>query len=223
MTRAAGRCQRPTPSRSCGSARSSPAGRAATRTPTPTSPLSAGHPRRADGFAGAQHPGIVFATARLARGGPRLGRSGARRRRRRSRSDERRADRSGRRRSRRRPVRRVRRCTARAQGLLHAGPPRLAVRLAWVSAELAMATGDGATAVGHAERAVELLRALGSARHSVKSDVVLAAALCSDGLLDRSRAGGRRRAGHHAATRLGPAELGVGVPARRNRQREPLR
>ena len=35
-------------------------------------------------------------------------------------------------------------------------PGRLPVRLAWVSAELAMFTGDGAAAVGHAERAVEL-------------------------------------------------------------------
>ena len=76
----------------------------------------------------------------------------------------------------------------RAQGLLEDGPPRLAVRLSWVSAELAMATGAGATAVGHAERAGELAAALGSARHSVKSKVVLAAALCSDDRLDRSRA-----------------------------------
>src|SRR4030088_560952 len=60
-------------------------------------------------------------------------------------------------------------------------PPRLPVRLAWVSAELAMVTGDGATAVGHAERAIELAAALGSARHAVKSDMVLAAALCSAG------------------------------------------
>ena len=75
-----------------------------------------------------------------------------------------------------------------ARGLLDKGPPRLAVRLAWVSAELAMATGDGATAVAHAEHAVELSGALGSARHRVKSDVVLAAALCSDGRLDHSRA-----------------------------------
>ncbi len=52
--------------------------------------------------------------------------------------------------------------------------------------------GDGATAVGHAERAVELAAALGSARHRVKSDVVLAAALCSAGELDASRRGGRR-------------------------------
>ena len=50
-----------------------------------------------------------------------------------------------------------------------------------------MATGDGASAVGHAERAVELAAALGSTRHSVKSEVVLAAALCSNGLVDRSR------------------------------------
>ena len=61
-----------------------------------------------------------------------------------------------------------------------ARPRDCAVRLAWVSAELAMVTGDGAAAVGHAERAVELAAALGSARHAVKSDVVLAAALCSE-------------------------------------------
>jgi hypothetical protein len=76
----------------------------------------------------------------------------------------------------------------RVAGLLDDGSPRLAVRLAWVSAELAMATGDGATAVPHAEWAVERARAFGSARHSVKSEVVLAAALCCDGRLDRSRA-----------------------------------
>jgi hypothetical protein len=75
----------------------------------------------------------------------------------------------------------------RAQSLLGDGPPRPAVRLAWVSAELAMAIGDGAAAVRHAERAVELAAAFGSIRHSAKSNVVLAAALCSDGLLDRSR------------------------------------
>jgi hypothetical protein len=62
-----------------------------------------------------------------------------------------------------------------------ASPGRLPVRLGWVSAELAMFTGDGATAVGHAERAVGLAESTGSARHAVKSDVVLAAALCSAG------------------------------------------
>jgi hypothetical protein len=66
-------------------------------------------------------------------------------------------------------------------------PPRLPVRLAWVSAELAMASGDGPTAVGHAERAIELAATMGSARHTVKSDMVHAAALCSAGDIDRSR------------------------------------
>ncbi|HEV7422769.1 MAG TPA: tetratricopeptide repeat protein [Mycobacterium sp.] len=66
-------------------------------------------------------------------------------------------------------------------------PGRLPVRLAWVSAELAMFTGDGAVAVGHAERAVGLAESTGSARHAVKSDVVLAAALCSAGELEGSR------------------------------------
>jgi Flp pilus assembly protein TadD len=64
---------------------------------------------------------------------------------------------------------------------------RLPVRLAWVSSELAMARGDGATAVEHAERAVELASTFGSARHAVKSDMVLAAALCSAGDIDRAR------------------------------------
>jgi len=66
-------------------------------------------------------------------------------------------------------------------------PPRLPVRLAWVSAELAMASGDGQTAVSHAGRAVELAASLGSARHAVKSDVILAAALCSAGEIEASR------------------------------------
>jgi hypothetical protein len=64
---------------------------------------------------------------------------------------------------------------------------RLPVRLAWVSSELAMARGDGATAVGQAERAADLAATLGSARHAVKSQMVLAAALCSAGDIDRSR------------------------------------
>jgi len=75
----------------------------------------------------------------------------------------------------------------RAEGLLDDGQPRQAVRLAWVSAELAMATGDGTAAVEHAERACDLAAAFGSTRHVVKSNVVLAAALCCDGHLDRSR------------------------------------
>ncbi|MDT5196259.1 MAG: hypothetical protein QOH20_3013 [Mycobacterium sp.] len=68
-----------------------------------------------------------------------------------------------------------------------ASPGRLPVRFGWVSAELAMFTGDGAAALGHAERAAGLAVSTGSARHAVKSDVVLAAALCSAGDPDASR------------------------------------
>lgn len=68
---------------------------------------------------------------------------------------------------------------------------RLSVRRTWVAAELAMAAGDGATAVRHAEVGVELAAAAVdgsvSARHCAKSDMVLAAALCSAGAVDRAR------------------------------------
>ncbi|MDY6872274.1 MAG: hypothetical protein SV966_17905 [Actinomycetota bacterium] len=64
---------------------------------------------------------------------------------------------------------------------------RLPVRLRWVSAELAMVQGDGVTAVEHAERAVAAAAEFTSLRHRVKSDVVLAAALCSHGEIDRCR------------------------------------
>jgi hypothetical protein len=74
-----------------------------------------------------------------------------------------------------------------SERLTRSAPRRLPVRLAWVSAELAMARGDSAPAIGHAERAVELAAALGSARHAVKTDVILAAALCCAGQLDASR------------------------------------
>ncbi|WP_230981580.1 hypothetical protein [Mycobacterium malmoense] len=69
-------------------------------------------------------------------------------------------------------------------------PDRLPVRRRWVAAELAMARGAGESAMRHAEEAVELARAMTvpSARHRVKSDVVLAAALCSAGNTDRARA-----------------------------------
>ena len=69
-------------------------------------------------------------------------------------------------------------------------PDRLAVRRQWVAAELAMASGEGEIAVRHAEEAVELARAMvvASARHRVKSDVVLAAALCSAGATESARA-----------------------------------
>jgi hypothetical protein len=66
-------------------------------------------------------------------------------------------------------------------------PARSKVRLAWVTAELAMVTGDGCAAVGHARRAVDASGSTGSVRHAVKSDVVLAAALCCEGDLAGSR------------------------------------
>jgi len=67
---------------------------------------------------------------------------------------------------------------------------RLAVRRQWVAAELAMASGEREIAVHHAEEAVELAQAMAvaSARHRVKSDVVLAAALCGAGSIERARA-----------------------------------
>jgi hypothetical protein len=67
-------------------------------------------------------------------------------------------------------------------------PARVPVRVEWVSAELAMSIGDGDAAVRHARLGVELAESAGnSARHRVKSDVVLAAALCSSGRLDDAR------------------------------------
>jgi hypothetical protein len=90
---------------------------------------------------------------------------------------------------------------------------RLAVRRSWVAAELAMATGAGSTAVRHAEAAVELAAeplcepaaGAGSERHRVKSQLVLAAALCSSGDLDRARTVGD--AAFEAAGRLGLVPL----------------
>lgn len=75
---------------------------------------------------------------------------------------------------------------ARAAKLPEAAPVRLGVRRHWVTAELAMVTGDGATAVRNAEQALELTSA-GTVRHRVKSQVVLAGALCCAGNLDRAR------------------------------------
>lgn len=64
---------------------------------------------------------------------------------------------------------------------------RLPIRLAWVGAELAMFTGDGSAAVGHAERSVALAEDWTSARHVAKSQVVHAAALCSAGHVEAAR------------------------------------
>ena len=70
------------------------------------------------------------------------------------------------------------------------GSPRLPIRLAWVSAELAMFQGDGRAAVEHAERGVCLASDYVSVRHAVKSRVVLAAALCSAGDIASARCQG---------------------------------
>jgi hypothetical protein len=88
------------------------------------------------------------------------------------------------------------------------GPARLAIRLAWVSAELAMASDDGDSAVWHAERAIELVSRVAPRlrRHEVKSQVVLAAALCCAGSVDESR-----NVADHA---LGEAERHGLVPLR---------
>jgi hypothetical protein len=69
-------------------------------------------------------------------------------------------------------------------------PDRLPVRRRWVAAELAMARGEGAQAVRHAEEAVDLAQAMAvaSARHQVKSQVVLAAGLCAAGTTARAGA-----------------------------------
>ena len=78
----------------------------------------------------------------------------------------------------------------RAAGLeLPADQPRLPIRLAWVRAELAMAAGHGGAAVQHARRGVELAEEALPAlrRHRIKSDVVLAAAMCSAGDLSGAR------------------------------------
>jgi hypothetical protein len=80
------------------------------------------------------------------------------------------------------------RALRRAADLLdECAPGRLHVRIAWVSAELAMARGQGSDALDHADTARTAAAALGSARHSLKSEVVMAAALCCAGDLDGSR------------------------------------
>ena len=81
---------------------------------------------------------------------------------------------------------------SRAEPIVAEAPQyRLLVRRAWVAAELAMVAGDGAAAVRNAEVGVELAATTVdgsvSARHCAKSDVVLAAALCSAGAVDRAR------------------------------------
>lgn len=74
---------------------------------------------------------------------------------------------------------------SRCEGVLaahaDAGLWRQRLRLRWVRAELAMAAGDGATAVRHALDARELATETDSLRHRTKTDLILAAARCVDG------------------------------------------
>lgn len=103
--------------------------------------------------------------------------------------------------------------------------PRL--RMAWVSAELAMGRGQGAAAVEHAERAVEQAASLGSARHTLKSNVVLAASLCCAGDLDASRRvadAALDEAEHHGMIplRWALASLLVGIGSTRHSEAEAL-
>lgn len=71
---------------------------------------------------------------------------------------------------------------------LSPGPGRQPVRLAWVSAELAMARGDGAEAVRCARAGVDRAAAPAvSPRHRAKSQIVLAAALCTNADVDEAR------------------------------------
>ncbi len=65
---------------------------------------------------------------------------------------------------------------------------RHAVRIAWVSAELAMAQGHPDAALDHAQRGVALAADGTSVRHRIKSDVVLAAALCCAGRVPEATA-----------------------------------
>ncbi|RZS37085.1 hypothetical protein EV193_106321 [Herbihabitans rhizosphaerae] len=58
---------------------------------------------------------------------------------------------------------------------------RAGVRLAWVTAEVELASGAPEAAIPPAESAVERARACASVRHQVKSDLVLAAALAARG------------------------------------------
>lgn len=92
-----------------------------------------------------------------------------------------------------------------------APPPRLAIRLAWVTAELAMAAGDGPEALRHAGRAVELAdQALPALRrHRIKSDVVLAAALCCSGDIPAARRTAERALADTAEHRLAPLRWAV--------------
>lgn len=70
-------------------------------------------------------------------------------------------------------------------------PWRVTVRVEWLATEVRLAAGRPGDAVPHAERAVAIAEAEGAVRHSVKSTMMLGAALAAGGTPDgRSRAVG---------------------------------
>ncbi|GAA3807635.1 hypothetical protein [Amycolatopsis tucumanensis] len=75
---------------------------------------------------------------------------------------------------------------------------RTRTRLGWVTAELALASGDAPAAVAPAEAALDEATAAGSIRHTVKSQLVLAAAL--------GTIGQKRRAGELVSGALADAD-----------------
>ncbi|MDG3008931.1 hypothetical protein G4X40_02075 [Rhodococcus sp. D2-41] len=80
--------------------------------------------------------------------------------------------------------------------------PRL--RLHWVSAETAMASGRPGPALEHAERGVDRAARCPSTRHRIKSDLILAAALCAAGRGEESAELAERVADDCARTGLVP-------------------
>ena len=178
--------------------------------------------RRPVGVAGAQHPCVVLASARLARPGARVGRPGDR------------AGRLGPRRpvptpssgwpptrsawagSRRRP-----RALRRAGELLDGDRRRRGCRCGWRGCPRSWRWPAVRVRrrCGHAERAVDLAAALGSARHTREigrrpgGGAVQRGGARRIAAVSRRGPAGRRPTGNH------PAALGVGLPAGRYRQR----
>lgn len=87
------------------------------------------------------------------------------------------------------------------------GRPR--VRLFWVRAEWALYTGDPATALTEARRALALVRRFGTAappRHRIKTELIVAAAVAASGDTDPAIRTARRLRAEAAAADLMPLE-----------------
>jgi tetratricopeptide (TPR) repeat protein len=79
---------------------------------------------------------------------------------------------------------------------------RAAIRLSWVSAEIDLGDGRADRAVPHAEKAMELASGASSARHRIKSGLILGAALA---------AGGDRESARPVLADAGRAASGAGL------------